>query len=413
MPALTLRNIDNSAAIRWLAKTCHFLTEGTWRSELPVIYDGADFSGYSEREANCFLFDAVRRNGNIESITLKNLELNSKEVNLLANVFSSNPFLHTLTLSNVSMAESEDSSSLWNAVSENSNNVTTMTLNRCKINLNLSLALGRMIRSGSLKCLKLSKVDLIDPADVVKSISECGLSRLEIRSLRMDQLYFSRLFESLKANSKLESLVVTRCGLGSEAAQALAELLSSTQHNIATLNISENNFDSEGIEILTRQGLQHNKSLERLILSHNPIGDSGAKALAEWLCEDRTLKSLSLIDCEIWGPGCVALGAALKRMRGLEKLMVDSEFDDHVDVVLASMESNMSLTRLSTDRVLVHDDPKWERVEFYLKLNRAKRRMLTEGDVPASLWPRVLAGSSGDASVLFYLLQHKPELASR
>jgi hypothetical protein len=101
-------------------------------------------------------------------------------------------------------------------------------------------------------------------------------------------------------------------------------------------------------------------------------------------------------------------------MRGLKQLMVDGEWEDHVDTVLLSMESNMTLTHLCTDRsaMLFHWDPDWKRVDFFLRLNRANRRMLLEPNVATSLWPRVLEASTGDASSLYYMLRHKPELAS-
>ena len=407
MAFLTTRSNDvKSPATRWLERTCDTLKEGKWCSERPVIYNGADFKG--DDDATFTIFDAIQRNGGVRTITLKNAKLNAEELCVLATSFSKNPSLHKLTLSNISSPPDLLEASLANLKDLNS-----LTLHKVKVNSKLSVIVQSMIQSGALKTLILDQVDITDDVEeLFESISESGITHLAIRNIRVHPKYFSYLFDCQKSNSVLECLEVNRCGLCSETAHSLAGLISSAK-NLTTLDVSENNIDEVDVEALTTYGLQSNASLKKLIFSHNPIGDAGAAILADWLCENCTLQSLSIVDCEIWGSGCKSFGRALRQMRGIRNLVVDSEFENYAGVVLESMKWNMSLLKLRIHGLFDRDDPKWQQVDFYLKLNRSKRRFLLEGDVSASLWPRILSESSCDASVLFYMLKHKPDLARR
>ena len=108
----------------------------------------------------------------------------------------------------------------------------------------------------------------------------------------------------------------------------------------------------------------------------------------------------------------MSLASRLASMKGLKELFVDGDMEDFAHVVLQSLESNMSLHHLWTDRTtyLIHRDRTWRQVEFFLRLNRAKRRILVEPSVPVSLWPIVLEGVSGDPRLIYHLLRQKPEL---
>ena len=99
-------------------------------------------------------------------------------------------------------------------------------------------------------------------------------------------------------------------------------------------------------------------------------------------------------------------------MKGLKELLVDGEMEDYATDVLKSLETNMTLRYLWTDRTayLFHKDRTWRLVEFYLRLNRGKRRMLVEPGVPISLWPRVLEGISGNPQITYHMLRQKPEI---
>jgi hypothetical protein len=72
----------------------------------------------------------------------------------------------------------------------------------------------------------------------------------------------------------------------------------------------------------------------------------------------------------------------------------------------------MSLVNLLTDRmhILIQTNRQWKEVAFYLRLNRAKRRVLIEKHMPLSLLPRVLEESTQDPDALFYLIHHMPQL---
>eukprot|EP00429_Kryptoperidinium_foliaceum_P010060 CAMPEP_0176001426 /NCGR_PEP_ID=MMETSP0120_2-20121206/116_1 /TAXON_ID=160619 /ORGANISM="Kryptoperidinium foliaceum, Strain CCMP 1326" /LENGTH=194 /DNA_ID=CAMNT_0017333965 /DNA_START=546 /DNA_END=1127 /DNA_ORIENTATION=+ len=181
--------------------------------------------------------------------------------------------------------------------------------------------------------------------------------------------------------------------------------------SLENLDLSDNDISQKMVEKLANESLMTNTTLRSLNLSTNPIGDVGAAALAELLKFNHSIESLSLIDCEIWGPGCSSLAVAMRDMKGLKSLYIDGEMEGYADEVLASLQSNMTFTHLWMDRTsyLVRKDRKWRLVEFYLRLNRSKRRMLVES-VHFSLWPGILEGVSGNASVAYYFLRQKPEV---
>jgi hypothetical protein len=298
----------------------------------------------------------------------------------------------------------------------NKNNIQKLTIEKCKIDSKVALALANMTRSTSLESLKLVKMDLSsDTMGIFDGIAhdDCSLCHLELREVRMDEDTLSFLFQSLTKNKTLKSLYLDDCSIGSKHAVKLADFLA-TNEQLVTLSLCDNDLNGQSIGILAERGLQHNTTLRKLLLSQNPIGDAGAICLSKLLCSNPSIESLSLVDCEIWGPGCISLARGLAQMRGLKQLVVDGEWEDHVGIVLESMVSNFTLVQLWTDRtpMLIYTDDQWKKVDLYLRLNRAKRRMLVEPLVPASLWPQVLAGSDDDASIVYHLLRHKPELAS-
>jgi hypothetical protein len=181
------------------------------------------------------------------------------------------------------------------------------------------------------------------------------------------------------------------------------------------LDLSNNSIDGATVGKWAEKGLRSNQTLKSLNLSHNPIGDDGAEHLTKLLISSATIESLSLIDCEIWGRGCRSLSSGLEHMRGLKSLFVDGDMEELAETVLKSLQSNKRLRYLWTDRhaYLIRKDRQWRQVEFFLRLNRGKRRILEDDSlVPMSLWSNVLEGVSGDPRLMYYLLRQKPELVA-
>merc|ERR1711865_720338 len=243
--------------------------------------------------------------------------------------------------------------------------------------------------------------------------------------------------------------------------------------NLTMLDLSRNNIDGNGIHRLLVQ-LQQQKqppheqhpllsssstalssstttsSLQRLVLSHNPLGNDGVDSIAQYLQQRiaSALVSLHLVDCDIWSPGYTnLLTTGLLRRRGshLQELIVDNqeELELHpqlLDTLVQGLQTGANVTlqqfvvlgRRSSDgsssssnstgssdyysdfesdsddihtrnrqhrgshrqRLL---QQQWETIDYYLQLNRGKlRRLSMDETFSFTLWPYTRnTGSAG------------------
>ena len=336
-----LYKAQNSASTRWLAKASHMLVEDAWPSSQTISFDGSGFPFDTQDAANRIFFEAVKQNGKVTSIGLKNQMLGLKAQLALENIISSNSNLNRLNLCNVSTS---DPSALVLNSSFSDSNIQELTLQKCRINEEMALVLGQRIKSG-LKKLKLINLDLdIESLELIEGIVHGSLFHLELRDVIIDPDLLMRLIEGLESNVYLEELTLEHCGIDSTYVQGLSKLVANN-NCLRTLSLSSNNLDGESVGVLSETGLRENKSLKKLILSCNPIGDVGAKYLTKLLISNPTIESLSLVDCEIWSKGCISISRGLAKMKGLKILIVDSEWENHVETLLTSMKSNYSLVQ--------------------------------------------------------------------
>jgi Ran GTPase-activating protein (RanGAP) involved in mRNA processing and transport len=406
---IPLYNDQNTASTRWLIKVSQMLVDDNWPNEQPITFDGSGFPTNSLDAATRIFFSSVRRNGKVRSLGLKNATLCVKSQKILLNILSSNKDLRRLEFCNVS---TNNPSGCLNDSFFSNSNIEDLTLHKCKINKEISSALGGKIRSGTLKKLKLVKLDLnMDAMELIEGIGKGSLCDLELRDVRADKRILSRLIRGLAFNMHLEKLHLQHCGIDATFVNDLCSLFAKNQ-SMKSLSLYMNDLDGASIGILKDSGLQHNHTLKSLVLSYNPIGDDGARHLKDLLITNPTIESLYLVECDIWNPGCISFIEGLTKMQGLKRLVVDSEWEDHADILLKAIQVNFSLIQLWTDQaaILMKTDSQWKQIGFYLRLNHAKRRILVEPSVPVSMWSHVLAQSNRDANVLHHFLTHKPDL---
>ena len=155
----------------------------------------------------------------------------------------------------------------------------------------------------------------------------------------------------------------------------LSELLTCALTSLRTLVLNYSGITSEGAVQLSA-GLAVNKSITKLQLYVNPIGDIGAASIGDAIKTNAVLEHLHISHCEITSQGCMLIAAALSEnstllrleMEGnavgvegakamsemLEKnislkelhLHRDDSFEEGVDVILSSLQQNTSLTEL-------------------------------------------------------------------
>ena len=152
-------------------------------------------------------------------------------------------------------------------------------------------------------------------------------------------------------------------------------LLSHALTSLRTLILNSCGITSEGAVQLSA-GLAVNKSLIRLKLNMNPIGDIGAASIGDAIKTNAVLEHLDIAHCEMTSQGCIHIAAALSENSTLLELEMegnaigvegakamsemfeknislkelrlhrDYSYEEGVDVILSSLQQNTSLTEL-------------------------------------------------------------------
>jgi hypothetical protein len=184
------------------------------------------------------------------------------------------------------------------------------------------------------------------------------------------------------------------------------------------LNLTNNEIGGQGATAIAA-ALRSNVGLEKICLDHNPIGDDGAVALAQALTSNTTLTSLSLSGLS--EKALVDFAECLPLMNGLKHL--DLQYlkgltKDGAATFLKGIKANTELEQVAFADVLWVDpctkklsDELAPQIQYQMALNRAGKRILkSQGHVPDSLWPLVLAGSSNNPDALYFFLREKPDV---
>lgn len=134
---------------------------------------------------------------------------------------------------------------------------------------------------------------------------------------------------------------LTSLGVHSEIGDEAFATLVKSKHpgNLVALNVSGNGLSSEGLDAM-KNALP---SLQRLVLTNNPIGDEGCASLAAWK-HLGNLRTLYLTACEISDGGLAALAQSGK-LGALEKLTITNN-EDISDAGIAALASTKVLPNL-------------------------------------------------------------------
>lgn len=421
---------------------CHYLRDNTyeWPSNQPLSFDGSSFNDdYPDESVRVFLSAALRSYKG-KTMILRNLTLSPQSRNDLKKVLQSNSDIQSLTLYNISSSntsvDDDDNDGLASTsscssdglncdflVSSGESMIQDLTIDRCRLDLQTATVLrdGLFAYKKNLKHLKLSNMNLsMDCMIIADGIANTAeLESLELNRVRMDSCVFSRLIQALTGGSSppLKKLRLDGCGLDNEHVSGLAELVAHLEY-LTELNLGGNDLDSNCLDILIRDGLSSHRSLTHLVLDSNPIGDEGAIHLSNYLTSSQSkLQSLSIVDCDIWSSGCRVLAERLLHFVSLKTFIVDGEWDDHLEAISTSMKSNMVLTSFwipSYPILLLQGNPHVIQINYYLILNRGRRRALIEPHLLLGLWSHILDSTTrrtnqrSATESVYHLLRHQP-----
>lgn len=125
------------------------------------------------------------------------------------------------------------------------------------------------------------------------------------------------------AESKLDTLILSRCGIGDKGAEMIAHTLK-TNTSLTSLYLNKCPIGNTGIAYLAG-ALTLNGTLRTLMLDATNTGDMGAYYLARMLKDNSTLTRLALRNCRISALGIDHLADALESNTTLEALGLDLE----------------------------------------------------------------------------------------
>ncbi|XP_021700040.1 protein NLRC5 [Aedes aegypti] len=146
---------------------------------------------------------------------------------------------------------------------------------------------------------------LEDVKNLVKAMANLPqLRHFKLSRSRMEPDKLKALLDQL-ATMKIERLELPYCYLKTDAGMLLAKYISKCPGTLINLNVSGNFLDGEQIEnfgygINVYQGV-----LEKLDLSHNPIGESGVLTLGGAIKKTPQIRELNVTGCEIGEQGAL------------------------------------------------------------------------------------------------------------
>ena len=294
--------------------------------------------------------------------------------------------------------------------------IRMLNLHECNIgNDGLVVLSNGLAANRSLDKLVLSKNQLNEDIALGALGRALQTSKLTILDLSMNKLGSQGLQAlDLHTNSTLETIELWGNGISITGGIFVSDTLSSLRSKIQNLNLRSNDLGDIGAESIAF-GLEYNRSLRKMWLSSNHIGDEGATHLARAL-RGHALESIYLSCCDIGNEGAKAfaelLGDPTTHLRVLD-LYRNQIGDSGGDALAKAMNQNVSLHELNITYNRIHNTKSLKQVRFLCKCNRAGRYLLGENNLPTGLWPLVLSKLNYMLEVRFFFLREKPDLFIR
>jgi hypothetical protein len=188
------------------------------------------------------------------------------------------------------------------------------------------------------------------------------------------------LKRTLQYSKHLKILDMTGNFIGDEGVSQIVE--SVLQSNLESLKLGLNCITNVGAHHLAKMISDPSCGLLHLDLNCNFIGNNGGQALATALTKNTHLKGLVLF--------------------GNAQLSCGDEFVACLHVNSSLYDWNLERTHMTVRELSL--------INYWLMLNKSGRRILTNDQLPCSIWPHFLERHDTKQDILFYFLSQKPEL---
>ncbi len=277
-------------------------------------------------------------------------------------------------------------------------------------------ASGRILKSLQFTA-RGQKLNISELAEIVSCVESFTLKGTSI-GLPEDKSHFQCLCERIEGTSNLLGLTLQQCGLDDGAMTMLAIGLRNIR-SMEKLNLFDNNIGNFGVAAFVENWPEDSK-LELFNLGRNRIGPDGLQQLMTALSNRHALKTLVLEENSFDCDGVEIIGNHLPylRLREIvlgEVLMYDAEARTRaMHSWLRGIKTNYLLQRLTLNCSFPPLEFMHE-IVFYTKLNKFGRHLLRiANDVPAALWCLIFAksgiGNEFRAGIVFHLLMEQPHL---
>jgi Ran GTPase-activating protein (RanGAP) involved in mRNA processing and transport len=312
-----------------------------------------------------------------------------------------------------------------------------------------------LYRNTSIKALDLSQNGLhgIESANVLRELIRRNKT---FTSLCITHNSFGRnlaavrsIAEGVRCNTTLQKLDLSFCRLGDQGISLLANALVIRNTSTLELILNVSEITSVGVRALVDDNMEAMKTLTKLCLGYNSIGNEGATILADALGRNAlpSLKRLDLDYCPIdddgfvalvsaleqntslqilnlqglqYGErGCLALAESLPNIKGLQQINFTARAGFHstaLPLLLEAFRKNTSLVKVT----IVGPDVTGDFLQEIQCLGHRNRfsPLLKASDPPDAspqlgIWSRALAKATTEPDVLFYVLCNKPNLVAR
>jgi AAA+ superfamily predicted ATPase len=130
---------------------------------------------------------------------------------------------------------------------------------------------------------------------LTSTLSSKSTSSLDVRDFGLAFEHVEALLAGVKKNPQLSDLFLDGNSLGDKGLAFLAEHLLRGSKTIHRLSICNNKIGDEGC-IALATALKYGSSVSKLVLDHNNIGERGAKALAEAISSEQSALTYLVVD---------------------------------------------------------------------------------------------------------------------
>ena len=412
------------------------LLKGEWTA--PLYIDGASWTSSTIRDDELRHEAALDALGSpqasAETLIFQNATLSSAMDEALAQALQRNQNLTSITLRNLKTqppvqavnqhqqqapAPAHEPYTLPASVFLQQEQLETLHLSKLVLNEASCLNLRRLISdSTKLHTLVLDAVHITSTHGLTGILAALILSKslktLKLINLTWRKRDISRLLLALTYNRFLTTVHLEGLSLNEAYAAELARLIRRNR-SLTQLSLRRNQLTSSALEIIVRQGFgfpdnlqqNHSTTLQRLFLSRNPLGS--VDALLEYLTKDTimTLQEVCLVDTKLTRSACRQVARAIRYMT-LTHLGLDGNYMEYEGPLIRdSLQHNTHLIKL-LDRLprLVANSNTWKAIQILLAANQDHRRQrLFALTAHCSECLPTLLQKEADPQVLYTLVQ--------